>query len=133
MEEIFRIKRDKERAKDLFDISKDRIDFLETISRDRIYKLIEEYYEVIKELLTAIMYLDGYKTLSHIKLIDYFYENYRDLTSEEIKIVDILRKFRIGIIYYGKKVSEDFLINNENKIKDIIKRLSSLVGKKLTK
>lgn len=128
---IFRITKDKERAKDLFDISKTRLEIIKILPRDKTFKIVEEYYEIIKELLTAIMYTDGYKTLSHIKLIEYFSDNYKDLAQNEIKIIDILRKFRIGIVYYGQKVSQDFIINNEDIIKRIINVLSNIVRKKI--
>ena len=131
MEEIFKISPDKERAQDLFVMAKERLDILKLIPQDKTYKIIEEYYEIIKELLTAIMYLDGYKTLSHVKLIEYFSSNYKELDDKEIKLTDNLRKFRIGIVYYGRKISKDFLINNEEEIKNIIKILIGLVESKI--
>jgi len=130
-EEIFRISKDKERAKDLFTMAKERLELLELIPKDKAYKIIEEYYEIIKELLTAIMYLDGYKTLSHIKLIEYFSSNYEELDEKELKLIDTLRKFRIGIVYYGRKISQDFLINNEDEIKKIVKTLLKIVEGKV--
>ncbi len=131
VEEIFRISKDKDRARDLFEMAKDRLELLKLIPRDRAYKIIEEYYEIIKELLTAIMYLDGYKTLSHMKLIEYLSSNYKQLNETEIKLIDNLRKFRIGIVYYGRRISEDFLENNEEEIRKIIKVLLKLVERKI--
>ncbi len=90
------------------------------------------YYEIIKELLTATMYLDGYKTLSHVALIDYFFNHYKELGEKDIKLIDTLRKYRHGIVYYGKKISQDFLTNNEDDIKRIIKILNTFLKKKLT-
>lgn len=130
-EEIFRISKDKERARDLFEMSKERQDMIKLIPKDKTYKIIEEYYEIIKELLTAIMYLDGYKTLSHIKLIEYFSSNYNDLEAKETNLVDTLRRFRISIVYYGKKISTEFLTNNEQNIKEIIRTLTKLVKNKI--
>lgn len=130
-DEIFKISKDKDRAKDLFEMAKERLEILKLIPKDKDYKIIEEYYEIIKELLTALMYLDGYKTLSHVKLIEYFSSNYRQLNEKEIKLIDTLRKFRIGIVYYGKKISKDFLVNHEISIKCIIKILLDLVKNKI--
>lgn len=126
-EEIFKISEDKERAKDLFEMAKERLELLKLLPKDKAYKVVEEYYEIIKELLTAIMYLDGYKTLSHIKLIEYFSLHYKELDEKEIKLIDTIRKFRIGIVYYGRKVSRDFLVNNEKDIRIIIKILLRMV------
>ncbi|MBL7148229.1 MAG: hypothetical protein ISS82_05370 [Nanoarchaeota archaeon] len=102
-EEIFKITKDKERAKALFDMAKERLEIINILPKDKPYKIIEEYYEIIKELLTALMYVDGYKTLSHLKLIEYFSKHYEDLDNSQIKIIDTLRKFRNEIVYYGKK------------------------------
>ena len=83
-DEIFKISKDKERAKDLFEMAKERLELLKLIPKDKSYKIIEEYYEIIKELLTAIMYLDGYKTLSHIKLIEYFPQTTENLMKSRL-------------------------------------------------
>ena len=128
---IFKISKDKDRAEDLFEMAKERLEILKIIPKDKDYKIIEEYYEIIKELLTALMYMDGYKTLSHVKLIEYFSSNYNQLNEKEIKLIDTLRKFRIGIVYYGKKISKDFLVNHEISIKWIIKILLDLVKNKI--
>ena len=122
-EDIFRITKDRERAKDLFIMAKDRLGMIQTIPKDKTYKIIEEYYEILKELLTSLMYADGYKTLSHIKLIDYFSEHYGELDNFQIKLIDTLRKFRNDIVYYGKRISHNFLINHKSGIENIIKRL----------
>jgi len=130
-DKIFRINKDKERAEDLIRMASERFADLSLIPRERIYRIIEEYYEIIKELLTAIMYLDGFKTLSHIKLIEYFSKTYNLLTENQIKLIDTLRKFRIGIVYYGRKISKEFLINYESEIKKIIKILLTYTKKRI--
>lgn len=130
-EEIFKIAKDEARAKDLFEMSKERLELLKLLPKDKTYKIIEEYYEIIKELLTAIMYLDGYKTLSHVKLAEYFSSAYEELDEKQLKLIDTLRKFRNGIVYYGRKISQDFLVNNEDEIKNIIKILFKIVEEKL--
>lgn len=130
-DEIHKISKDKERSKDIIWMAKDRLGLIKLIPREKTYKLIEEYYEVIKEMLTATMYLDGYKTLSHVKLIEYFASNYEELNDSEIKLIDTLRKFRHGIVYYGRKISEEFIENNEKEIREIIKKLIKLSEFKL--
>jgi len=130
-ETIFRISKDIERAEDLFQRAKDRLEIMAFIPKDKYYKIIEEYYEVIKELLTAMMYMDGYKTLSHMKVIEYFSENYSNLDEKEIKLIDTLRKFRIGSLYYGRNISADFLLNNEEDIKKVIENLIKVVEDKI--
>lgn len=131
-DEIFRINKDKERARDLFVMANERLkDILPALPRDKPYKIMEEYYEIILELLTALMYADGFKTLSHISANEYCAKNYKCLAENESRIIDALRKFRHGIVYYGKKISGDYLINNENSIKTIVNKLSKLVKEKI--
>lgn len=131
MEDVFKISKNIERAKNLFDIAKDRLKIIEIFPKEKVYKIVEEYYEVIKGLLTSLMYLDGYKTLSHITLIEYFNKKYQILEEFQIKLMDTLRKFRNGTLYYGEKISKDFLINNEKEIKKIINKLIKLVEERI--
>lgn len=123
-EEIFRISKNLARAESLLSMAKERMKDIK--EETKTYKIIEEYYEIIKELLTSLMYADGYKTLSHIKLIDYFAKNYDELKYPQIKLINNLRKLRNEILYYGKKIDKTFLINNEQEIKKIIKKLIKL-------
>lgn len=131
MDEIFRISKDSVRAKDLFEMAEERMnDIISVIPKDKHYKFIEEYYEVIVQLITALMYLDGFKTLSHIGLIDYLSKNYKEFTSSEIKLIDILRKFRHGTVYYGKKVGSEFLLNYNSDIESLISKLNKTTKRK---
>ena len=81
--------------------------------------------------MTVIMYLDGYKTLSHIKVLEYVSQKYNILSNNQVQTIDTLRKFRHGIVYYGKKVSNEYLINHQEEITEIIKSLDNLVESKL--
>lgn len=130
-EDVFSISPDSERAESLLEMALDRLELLRLIPKDRVYKIVEEYYEILKELLTAVMYIDGFKTLSHVKLIEYFASRYDILEEGEISLIDQLRKHRNGIVYYGRKLSGDFLENNEDSVKGVVDKLVSFVRKKL--
>ncbi len=131
-EEIFKIRKDIERAKSIFKLAEDRLSLIKIYPKEKVYKIIEEYYEAIKELIVSNMYIEGFKTLSHIKMIDWFFKNSNILSEAEIKLLDNLRRLRNGTLYYGEKVSKDFLINNEDHIKQVIDKMIKFVGKKLT-
>jgi len=132
MEEIFRVNKDLRRAKDLFEMAKERIvTIIPILPKETPYKFLEEYYEVIIQLITAIMYSDGYKTLNHISLIEYLNKNYKNFNTHEINIINILRKFRHGTIYYGKREGGEFLENNKYLINIIINKLSTIVKSKI--
>jgi len=129
--EIFRISKDKARAKDLFEMAKERLDIIiKSIPESVPYKILEEYYEISVQLITSFMYLKGYKTLSHIALIHFLSKEY-GFNRDEIQILDNMRKFRHGTIYYGRKESGNFYINHKKEIKEIIKKLIHLVKEKL--
>ena len=128
-EEIFGISKNPVRAIALLKMAKDR---LEDISKEtKTYKIVEQYYEVIKELITALMYADGFKTLSHKSLIFYLQQNYKELTKEEIILADELRKLRNNIVYYGQTVDKSFLINKEKLVIQIINKLIKLMNIKI--
>lgn len=132
-EEIFKIKKDKIRAENIFLRAKDRFEFISFYPKNKVYKIIEESYESLKELLISLMYLEGYKTLSHVKLIEFIQEKFGIFSEREFKLIDNLRKFRNGTMYYGEKISSDFLDNHFENIDILIKRLIEFVEDKLKK
>jgi len=119
--EIFKITKSVLRVKALLEIAKDR--FKDIKKETKQYKIIEEYYEIIKELITALMYLKGFKTLSHKMLVVYLKKNFKEFSTGEIILIGELRKIRKDIVYYGQKVTEGFLINKKIPINLIIKKL----------
>jgi hypothetical protein len=127
MEEVFKIKKDRERAEDLFLRAKDRFEFIPFYPKEKVYKIIEESYESIKELVTSLMYLEGYKTLSHIKLFEFIQKRFEIFNRKEFKLIDNLRRFRNGTMYYGEKISSDFLENHFEEIERITKKLIKFV------
>ena len=93
--------------------------------------IIADYYEIIKELITAILLIDGYKTLSHKDLIDYIKEKYSELNMHEISVLDDLRILRNRVTYEGFFIEVSYLNRNEALFKRLILRLKTLIAKKL--
>jgi hypothetical protein len=122
MSDIFKITKDERRAKALKDLAKNRYSNIKELKEP--YRIIEEYYEIIKELITAFMYKSGFKTLSHKALVEFAKENIKILTSAEISLIDELRVKRNNIVYYGETVSKEFLKTREESIKRIINKLN---------
>lgn len=73
MSEIFKVTKDERRAQALKDLAKNRYKTINELKEP--YRIIEEYYEIIKELITAFMYKDGFKTLSHKALVEFAKKN----------------------------------------------------------
>lgn len=93
--------------------------------------ILSDYYEIIKELITALLLADGYKTLSHKNLIDYLDKKYDKILKEEIYLIDKLRILRNRITYEGFEIKHDYLKDNEFIYIRVIKKLKVLITKKL--
>lgn len=93
--------------------------------------IIADYYEIIKELITAILLADGYKTLSHKDLVDYLKENYPEFSSHEISVLNDLRILRNRVAYEGYFIELSYLYRNEALFKTMIQKLRNLLEKKL--
>lgn len=123
--DIFKISKDERRAKALIELAKNRYNNLKSLKE--YYRVLEEYYEIIKELLTAFMYKSGYKTLSHKVLVEFARKNISVLTSAEISLIDELRVKRNNIVYYGEKVTKEFLKKREPSINLVITKLLNYI------
>ena len=88
--------------------------------------IIADYYEIIKELSTGLLLLDGLKTTSHAELISYIRRNYcNDI------ILDDLRILRNRIVYEGFQTDADYLQRNKIRFEEIKNILNSKIISKL--
>jgi len=130
--ELIKITPDKEKVRSILkmvSLIKERIKRQE---RDKMAALIiADYYEIIKELITAILLIEGYKTLSHKDLIDYIKEKYKEFSIHEISVLDDLRVLRNRIAYEGFFIEPSYLERNEPLFKEIIRKLENLIERKL--
>ena len=128
-DEIFKISKDIARARDLIDMANESLEkMIKIIPKDMPHKVLQEYYEIVVQLITSIMYSEGYKTLNHISLINFLSKRH-DFNHNEIQILDKMRKFRHGTVYYGQRSGGVFYLNHEDEIKKIIKKLKELAEK----
>lgn len=93
--------------------------------------ILTDYYEIVKELLTALLLIDGYKTLSHKDLLDYLQEKHFECTSHELSLLNDLRILRNRVAYEGFFIEPSYLIRNEPHFKEIIKKLKIFVEKRV--
>lgn len=130
--DLIKIEKDKERAKSLFKLSMMRYNKIKFFDIKKESSLIaESYYEVCKELITSILFLDGYKTLSHKDLINYIKTNNYHFAENEIETLDMLRKRRNKIVYYGIFVDSSYIKRNKPIIEEIIIKLKKIIKDKL--
>ncbi|MBI2971292.1 MAG: hypothetical protein HYY37_02635 [Candidatus Aenigmarchaeota archaeon] len=131
-QEVHTVTVDKEMAKSLLAMMEIRARAVESLDKAQFASIIVEgYYEIIKEGMTALMALDGYKTLSHEALVAYLMEFYKDFSEHEIRFTDQLRKMRNKIVYQGFFVQGDYLGRNEATIKTVVTKLRKIIKQKL--
>ncbi|MEK6861000.1 MAG: hypothetical protein AABY07_03425 [Nanoarchaeota archaeon] len=131
--EIIKITPDKERAKSILKMTCLIEERIKIQNKEKMAALIiTDYYEIIKELITAILLIDGYKILSHKDLIDYLKEKYFDkFNAYDVSVLDDLRILRNRIAYEGFFVEPSYLDRNETVFTKIIKKLKELIENKL--
>ncbi len=123
---------DKEMAKSILKMIDIRIDAINLLKKEKHTSIIVEgYYEIIKEAITALMAIDGFKTTSHEALVSYLKKFYNEFGEYEIIFIDDLRKIRHKIAYKGFFIKQDYLNRNSLEIKNIISKLKEIIKKKL--
>lgn len=130
--EIIKITPDKQRAKNILNmiaLLEKRILLQDKKTMSSL--ILADYYEVIKELITGVLFVDGYKTLSHKDLFEYLSTKYKDFSSSELSLLDDLRTLRNRISYEGFNAPSSYLERNEESFKDVIKKLKILLEKKV--
>lgn len=95
--------------------------------------VVEEYYEIVKELVTAIMSCDGWKTTSHELLVGYLAKFYPEFSAAEVALIDQLRQMRNDIDYRGVMINPEYVERNEQAIIGVIQKLKSVTNLRLTK
>ena len=132
-EHIIKISKDEERARALLNMAKERCRFWSEIKVKPKYAfiVIEGYYEIIKELLTALFYIEGYKSDNHECLIAYLKKYYPDI-SYEVSVIYQLKNIRNSIDYRGVFVDVDYLNRNKLEFEHIIKLLQKIISSKLS-
>lgn len=129
---LIKITKDKERVKQILEmvnLIEDRIKIQNKIKFASL--ILSDYYEIIKELITGLVLVEGYKILSHKELIDYLKLKPQIFEVKEIASIDKLRILRNRIMYEGKGIPLSYLISNEPYYVKIIKKLKSLIKERL--
>ena len=123
---------DKEKAKSLYLMLKERKEAIKFLDPSRFTSIVvEDYYEIIKEYLTALMALDGCKSLSHEVLISYLKKFYKEFLEHEIIFIDEMRKLRNKINYDGFRIKPQYWELNKDNILKIIGKLDKILERKL--
>ncbi len=116
-------------AKELLALAEHRQAFWNSVkqkSREFPSLFLEGHYEIIKELCTAVLALDGWKALDHECLFAYIKSKKDDLEVDFNYILE-LKDTRNAIDYRGTRVSHEIWKNNELKITVTINALKEYI------
>lgn len=95
--------------------------------------IAENYYEIIKELSTALLLLYGFKAIgenAHKEIIDSL-NRFADFNPQIISVLQDLRIRRNNSQYEGEPFDISYLENNQKFLLDIIDKLKKIVSNKL--
>jgi len=126
---IRKVEPDFERVKSIKKIALKRYDKINRTSfnEDEISFLVEDYYEVIKELLVAYLLKNGMRSQNHQCLISYLYKMHPELESE-IDLITQMSFFRNRLGYYGEKIPNEFYETKKGEFDKLIEILSNLLN-----
>lgn len=127
-EHIKKIEPDKEKIKSIQKICKIRLRVVDSIALDEetASVIATEYYEIIKELLTAILLKDGLKSDNHECLISFFKMKFPKY-EYEVKTIHQLKNVRNRVSYDGIFVRKDYIEMNQSEFKHIIELLKGVL------
>lgn len=118
---------DKERIESIKKRALERLNLVKTYdSREFASFIVEDYYEVIKELLVAYLLKNGMRSKNHQCLISYFYKENPDYEREAFLIAQ-MSYFRNRLEYYGEKIPTSFLQDNKDDFEKIIELLLKMI------
>jgi hypothetical protein len=129
--DIIKITPDREKAKSILKMTSLLKERIKAQDKKKVAALIiADYYEIVKEMITSVLLLDGKKTLSHKDLIEYI-KTYKEFNSGEIAVMDNLRILRNRIAYEGFFIDPSYLDRNEASFELLIAKLEKVIKKKL--
>jgi len=113
--------------KALINSSFDRLEFVKRLNIKTDYKyIVENAYDVLRELIESQLAVEGYKSYSHEATI-LFLKKFKDITEQEISMLDNLRKVRIGLKYYGKESNPEDARQTLVLLKTILPKLKKIL------
>ena len=126
------VEQDKEQLASLLETSDSRFNFLskQEVTKNNVSFIIEGYYEVVKELLIALLLKNGMRSRNHQCLISFFYNKYPNYEAET-HLISNLNYLRNRLNYYGEKIDIEYYEKNKSEIKNTIKILKKLFLKPL--
>ncbi len=121
---------DPEKIESMIKTAESRLNYIKTtkVSEENVSFVVEGYYEVIKEILVALLLSKGLRSKNHQCLISYFYKFYPNYEAE-VHIISQMSYLRNRLDYYGEEIDYDFYDKNKLEFEKIIKILLNIIKK----
>jgi uncharacterized protein (UPF0332 family) len=97
------------------------------VNNENVSFVIEGYYEIIKELLVALLLSNGLRSKNHQCLISYLYNKYKEYEAEAY-LISRMSYLRNRLDYYGEQIDFGFYEKNKDEFLRIIKLLQKLLS-----
>ena len=97
------------------------------INLENVSFVVEDYYEVIKELLVAYLLKNSLKSKNHQCLISFFYKENPSF-EKEAHLISQMSFFRNRLNYYGEEIPMKFYEKNKEEFNSIINLLKKLTS-----
>ena len=125
---IKKVKTDSEKINSIIKMCDIRLKIIEQIKIDQETSSViaSDYYEIIKELLTALLLKNGLKSDNHECLISFFKQNFPEY-EYETKIIHQLKDVRNRVSYDGVFVKKEYIETNKLEFQHIIGLLKKLL------
>lgn len=95
------------------------------INDENAEHIVQDCYDIIRELIEAKLSIDGYKSYSHEATILYL-KRFKQFNELELEFIDNLRKLRNNIKYYGKESTAEEAKKTLNFMDKILNKLKEL-------
>lgn len=128
-EHLRQVQPDTDKIQSILKVVKARLKIIPQVQKDEETTsiIVTDYYEVIKELLTALLLKNGLKSDNHECLISFFKKNYPKY-EYEAHTIHQLKDIRNRINYDGLFVKSSYLSQNELEFTHTIELLQELIA-----
>lgn len=115
------------KAKSLVMQADQRVKFIASIPKtaENANYIVENVYDVIRELLEAKLAIDGFKSYSHEAAVAYM--QVLGFSEFEVKFTNELRKIRHGIKYKGENTSLEYAHQTITFLEKVMPKLKTLL------
>ena len=125
---IRKVEKDTEKIKSILKMTNLELGIISKIeiNADTSSKLVKDYYEVIKELLIALLLSYGLKSSNHECLVSFLKMEF-PMHEYEAKTIHELKNMRNRVSYDGYFVDQDYVNKNKPEFEHIISLLNELI------